>query len=615
VRSAAGAAREIRVRGDLGAERVVAMGDGRVVVLVPPRPGAMGQLSIIDGSKAKHVALKLPSDGPLRELESGMWLEGFQESTKDELGGWVEAGGPVVGIRVKLDGTVTAGQVVEEDGGVLVSGPFGLAVGARGRALETLDGGLSWRDIELPVLDGAGPQNDERTRRCGPVGCALNGILRVGWGEPAVPDDLGVAPDPEPLKTNLGKLTSAPLGIECGVAAPVKAPTPRAASPAKSRPAEPPPKKGAAAPKRAPSASTASGSWSAFRGVDAPPLGADEVGIDNGAPFDVTPMRAYVWGKRDSDWSRTGRYQMKFGDRFAPDEVRASAISAAPWADETAASEAFGVGAYGYSVTWSAFADPAGNAAIVSACRGRPCALYGVEQDRPVLPLRAARDAGVLTRPLGQSTVRVGESWFFLSEGTVADRLSLFRSDLGTVRLLTEIPRPHAPRFVQAGAPRLVRRAKGGGIGLFVVTKEPGERKGHRWVLPLDPDTGLVGDPIDLGKNDLALAPPSTCPADRDGWLVVVTAGDPAADVTAGGSRMVLDGVELRMRIDPGYACVEAAAATTDRDPPSGEHPTKAEGSKPDGKGEGAKGERAAFSFLVAQRSSGKRYALRCSVR
>lgn len=623
VRSVGGTAREIRVRGDLGAERVIALADGRVVVLVPPRPGAMGQISIIDGSTAKHVALKLPSDGPLRELESGMWLEGFEESAPNEIGGWVEAGGPVVGIRIKLDGNVTAGQVVEEDGGVLVSGPFGLAVGARGRALETVDGGLSWRDIELPVLDGAGPQTDERTRRCGPVGCALNGILRVGWGDPAVPDDLSEARDPEPIKIPLAKLASAPLSIACSLGAPLRSSTrePTSRGPKPTAPRVPPkvaprvpPKAAKPAPKRTSSPST-SGSWSAFRGEEPPALSSDEVGIDNGAPFDVTPVRAYVWGKRDSDWARTGRYQMKFGDRFALDEVRASAITSAPWADETAASEAFGVGAYGYSVSWAAFSDPAGTAAIVSACRGRPCALYGVEDDRPILPLRAGREAAMLTRPLPQSAVRVGESWFFLAEGSMQDRLALYRADLGTVRMLTEVPRPHAPRFVQSSTPRLVRRASGSGLGLFVVSKEYGERKGHRWVLPLDEDTGEVGDPIDLGRNDLASAPPSTCDADRDGWLVVVTAGDPPADLTAGGAKVTVDGVEIRMRIDPGWSCIEAAAATSDRDPPSGRDKDSAASAKGGPtKIEATKGG-ATFPLVLAQRSSGKRFALSCAVK
>ncbi len=623
IRSASGTSREIRVRGDLGAERVIALSDGRVVVLVPPRPGAMGQVSIIDGASAKHVALKLPNDGPLRELETGMWLEGFQQSGPNELGGWVEAGGPMLGIRVKLDGTVTAGQVVEEDAGVLVSGPFGLAVGARGRALETVDGGLSWRDIELPVLDGMGPQSDERTRRCGPVGCALAGILRVGWGDPVVPDDLAEAPDPEPLKVSLNKLASAPLSLSCAAAVAMKSPTSShghggqarssqaVAAPAPTRvkgkqaAAAPPPPKPQPARKSGANATTTPGGWGAFRGIEPPVLAADEIGIDNGAPFDVTPVRAYVWGKRDSDWSRTGRYQMRFGDRFALDEVRSSSVTGAPWADETAASEAFGVGAYGYSVTWSAFPDPGGAAALVSACRGRPCALYGVEGDRPILPLRAGRELTALTHPLSSSSVRVGESWFFLAEGSAQDRLSLYRADMGTVRLVADLARPHAPRYVQTTAPRLVRRASGSGLGLYITTHDFVDRKGKRWVLPLDVDTGEISDPIDLGKNDFATTAPSVCGAGRDGWLVVVTANEPPADVSSSGTRLVVDGVELRMRLDAGFSCIEAATSTADRDPPM---------SGASSRGVDAPSA-ATFPLLLAQRATSKRYSLSCSVK
>ncbi|MBL8740927.1 MAG: hypothetical protein JNK04_07535, partial [Myxococcales bacterium] len=141
VRFVDGSTREVRVRGDVGAERVVALRDKRVVILVPPRAGAQGQISILEGQTSKHIVLKMPDAGGPRELETGMWLEGVHQLGPDTLGAWIEAGGPTLGVHIKLDGQVTVGDAVDEPGGVMVSGRFALAVGDRGRLLESVDTG------------------------------------------------------------------------------------------------------------------------------------------------------------------------------------------------------------------------------------------------------------------------------------------------------------------------------------------------------------------------------------------------------------------------------------------------------------------------------------------
>ena len=589
VRTFDGVMREIRVRGDLGAERIVALGDGRVVVLVPPRPGSMGQISIIDKSSAKHVSIKVADDAPVRELENGMWLEGFQESGKDEIGGWVEAGGPMLGVRIKLDGTLTAGQLVEEDNGVLTAGPFALAVGTRGRALETLDGGLTWKDIVMPAVD-TGQKHDDRVRRCSVIGCALPGLLRVGWGEPAVKDDLAEATDPEPLKVPLSKLTSPTLRVDCG--APQESHLVAKA---------PPPKK----PAGPVVSGQTPGGWLPFRGVDPPVLGKDEVGIDNGAAFDVTPMRTYAWGKKDSDWTRTGRYKILFADRFSVDEVRSSATTQAPWVSETVASDLLGVGAYGYSINWAAAEEPSGKAALVSACRGRACTVFAVENDRPVLPFRSPNQNEQVERPISGSAVRIGEAWFYLGEGVSSDRMELQRTDLGTAKGMREIPRPHQPRYSSVGAPRLVRRATGAGLGLYFTAKQSFlDKNGERYVLPIDMDSGALGDPIDLGPNDASSLKLQTCgESDRDGWLVITTASYPMADVKVDGLGYGVDSFEMRTRLDPGFACIEAATGTVNLDPPSAtaKAAVKTELQNP-------------FSLVVRQVSSGKHTGLRCKI-
>jgi len=81
VRGVDGAQREIRFQGDLGAERVVALADGRVAILIAPRPGAEARLVVLEGNKAVTRALSF--DDLSRKQRSlvrrGLWMRGAIE--------------------------------------------------------------------------------------------------------------------------------------------------------------------------------------------------------------------------------------------------------------------------------------------------------------------------------------------------------------------------------------------------------------------------------------------------------------------------------------------------------------------------------------------------------
>lgn len=535
VRFVDGTTREVRIRGNVGAERVVAMRDGRVIILVPPRPGSQGQISILKGQSSRHVVLKMPDSGAPREVETGMWLEGFQESESDEIAGWIEAGGPVLGVRIKLSGEVTVGEVVDEPGGVLVSGRFGLALGDRGHLRESTDHGRTWAQVDLPSFDE--PPEPPRARRCGPAGCALAGWLKVGWGDPLHEGDLKDATPPTGAKLSSFKLSTSALKLSCegGVA--------------ESRP-KPSGKKN--------QGSTTS-SWLSFLEVEPPTLEKGDLGLDNGVPFDSTPMRAYVWGKKDADWGRSGRLLMRFGNRFALDQVRSSAITASPWPNDGVASDVMGLGTYGYTVQWSAQRD--GDSALVGACRARVCSLFGVDPGEPVLSLRSSDPAG-LPKPFVNGAVKLDKSWFYLGDTGNAEALTLYRSELGAVRQLATFRRLPSPRFRLPAPPRLVRRALGGGLGLLFTQRQgPTDRRGLRYVLPIDPESGRLGEPILLGRPDLSDATVSGSCGERDGWVVELPLEN-APDVALDGQKALLESVELRMRLDPGTACIDAGVGT-----------------------------------------------------
>src|SRR4029077_14220911 len=105
-------------------------GDGRIAVIVPPRGGSPGALSVIAGTATASVPLHLPTQprGVAHEIKRGMWLDGFEERAPGVLGGWVEAGGPFVGLTITLDGKVKTGELRDDSGGAIYGG------GARGAA-------------------------------------------------------------------------------------------------------------------------------------------------------------------------------------------------------------------------------------------------------------------------------------------------------------------------------------------------------------------------------------------------------------------------------------------------------------------------------------------------
>ncbi|AUX41992.1 hypothetical protein SOCE26_034170 [Sorangium cellulosum] len=551
--AAGGDTREIRVSAparDVGVERVIALSDGRVAVLSPPRLGAAGQLTLLQGSDVTTVPLLLPSKprSVARDLQRGMWLEGFEEREPGVLGGWVEAGGPIAGVRIDVKtGHVTAGAARQDGTGALLSGRFALSLGGGERAAESTDGGVTWHPIELPERDddtAASP-----TRACGPVGCVFKGWIRVGWGKTALPGDLAEAKPPPAMQTPTR--TASPIAMRCE---PLGASTP----PLPDKPAAAPPARPAPPGVRQRAKETAVSAWAPFRNTAPPALGADETGFDNGAPYDIVSTRAYVWGKRGADWARAGRWLIRFDDRFDPDGgVRSSAVSASPWSDEASAAEAIGAITYG-AASWGAYLDPGGRAALTHVCRGGGCGLFAVSEGLPILPLRdGAGRSGAFLRPFPNGAVRLGETWFFVSPGGSYEAVNLWRADLGIARQLATYARPARVSY-GVEPPRLVRRALGGGVGLLISTAaDPGARAGAWHVLPIDRDTGALGEAIPLGRKDLTGTPLERCHPGQDGWLLDTgLEGLPSFDL--GGAYPSVDGVEFRLRLDPGVACVEA---------------------------------------------------------
>ena len=570
IRGADGATRQIRVTGDLGVERVVALADGRVVVLVPPRREA-GQITVLKGTAVESTAaLKFPTRpaDAARAAKRGLWLDGFEEREPGVIGGWVEAGGTVVGVRVALNGDVKLGETRGDPNGAVVAGRFGISIGDDGEAAETTDGGMSWASFDVPDHDVESPP---RTRACGPVGCALATWMRVGWGKSLVKDDFSSAKTPTTPYTPIK--SAATVSMTCELVTSVTPPLPE-------KPVKPgtPPKPTAYATPPRPYGYHGYGygygykpPWAPFRNTAPPTLGKDEVGVDTGSYGDAAGLRSYAWGKKGADWTKVGKWLVRFDDRFdVGGGLRSSVTTVAPWVDEAGAiSGVAGAMTYG-TLSWTSYLDPSGRALLGQACNG-PCMLYAVADGQPVLPLRdASGKLGTFMRLLSGSgsttggAVRVGESWFFLTQGSVYDQVALWRADLGVVRQLGVYYRPSKSRYASLEPPRLVRRANSTALGLLVTApRGPGELSSSWYVLPVDLETGAIDEPLLLGRRDLEGVMPERCAPGQDGWLTE-TSLETTPSIELGTVYAPLDGIEMRLRLDPGSVCVEGVAARVD---------------------------------------------------
>lgn len=568
IRAIDGTTKQVRVTGDLGVERVVALADGRVVVLVPPRREA-GQITVLRGTSVESSAAlrfpKRPGDSA-RAAKRGLWLDGFEEREPGVIGGWVEAGGAVVGVRVSLGGEVTLGELRTDPNGAVLAGRFGLSMGDDGEAAESTDGGMTWTSFEVPDHDIDEPS---RTRACGPVGCALASWLRVGWGKPLVKDDFATAKAPTAPYSTLR--TASTVAMSCDLLGSVTPPLPEKKAPKDDKPK----------PYVSPYSRYAYGhygygynygyrpQWVPFRNTAAPALAKDEVGVDTGTYGDFASLRSYAWGKKGADWTKVGKWLVRFDDRFDPGGgVRSTATTLPPWADDAAATSGISGGLTYGVMSWATFPDPSGRAALAQACNG-PCVLYSLAEGQPPLALRdGSGKLGVLQRVLSASgttsgaAVRVGESWFFLTQASSYDAITLWRSDLGVVRPLATYNRP--TRRYGLEAPRVVRRAIGPGLGLLVTApRGPTDASSTWYVLPVDPETGALEEPILLGRRDLTGAMPERCAPGQNGWLIESSL-EVSPSIDLGVAYAPLDLIELRMRMDPGSVCAEGIAARVD---------------------------------------------------
>lgn len=564
--------REIRVRGDVGGERLVVLTDGRVAVVSPPRGDVTtARLTVLDRGKASTVAIAFPPISPdvARALKYGVWLDGFEERKPGVLSGWIEAAGALLGMEITLDGKVKLGKLVREGGAPVVSGRYGLGWTSSRRGYETTDGGMTWTDVELPEPIAAA--KTIASRACGPIGCNAAGWLRVGWGTALN----GAKPEaPAPPRTPPSRSPKM-LELDCEPLAP----TPP--EPPKPPPKKPPPAGVVVAPVPP---TRYGGYYGGYYGYDVrgleempafytqagPILKGDELGLSLDVQESADRVsrtgslaRIFTWGHKSAEWEHSGRWMMKWVWPFGgwPD-VRSTPVSAAAFANlDDARSKLAGV-------QWSlAAGDDAGHALLLGRRHNgqtQETLVYVLEENRP--PLEVRRSDG---EPLGEieAAARVGGRWFvtlpsaqYAAQGELQS-LGVMVVDGSQAREIARVPRAG---FDSRPATRLARRSDGRALGLVVDGQPAADRPvAQRWVLPIDVESSAIGEPELLGASDLADRTVGVCGADATGWVIDTLLGT-SARAYLGKTSVGLQQPLVRLRMTRDAACVEHVAANLD---------------------------------------------------
>ena len=585
VRPAEGAWREVQIHGQLSGDRVVALADGRVVVVSPPHGDlAAARLTVLDASKkVTTVPIVFPA-APAevgRILRAGLWLDGFEERGRNVLGGWVEAAGTYVGIQIQLDGQARAGTFVRDAGSPIVSGRYGLGWSASRRGYETTDGGMTWDPIDLP--EPIAPATSARgvaSRVCGPAGCLAAGWVRVGWGPPKVlPLD--------PSLTSRALRPPTPI-VELSCEATRHTP-PGIAAPQARGPIVMPE---VVLPHSVPWSGAGSGvgggvggvrplplanlDWSPFYGMPAPKLPGEELGlsVESSEPLDRTArtgplLRLYAWGSKGSEWERTSRWIVRFTSPYASSqEIQTTQAAPTPRVVIDSSRFATGGGIPRPVSSWQLAHGEDALHALLVARRLSPIESVPIELEADKPPLEIHRGDG---EPFGviDAALRVGGRWILAGPqgGSDLPAAVLWEVEGGVAHELLRVP-----RAADSSVPpvRLAKRADGRSIGLVVDGQpDPDRAVPLRWVLPIDLSSGALGELEPLGASDLADRDSiAACSGDEPGWIVDLPMTN-SVHVQTGTNQFSssLRSVTARVRISGERLCIERMSGAVDGAP------------------------------------------------
>lgn len=613
-------AREVVVPATLtspGSERVVALEDGRVAVVTQPNFDLTRATLARVPREGRRVGTPLPLHFPAMEpevariLRLGTWLDGFHEIRPGVLGGWVEAGGALLGLEIDENGGVRPGAYVRDLGNVVVSGRFGLGWLPSRVGYETTDGGMTWSRVDLPEPVASSAPPSTASRGCGPIGCTSSGWIRVGWGGKREP----LPPEPPPARYATPSVWSVPLDLECELASTPFGP--RAGAPPRRGAPSPHGPHGIVGVLGAPS--PAASDTTPFQGVAAPALRPDEVLASveaadlpdrsmRGSPV----ARLYAWGPKGADWSSGSKWLVRWLGPFGSvNDLASSAAAPSPFSNLDAARRLLGLGAPVITQwTLAAAEDPRHGLLLGRRYSPPETTVLLLEAERPSLEIR--REGG---EPFGtvDAALRAGGLWFMAAAAPAGDLPAtvLYALEGATAREVARVPRA-SEGGTRPDAVHLARREGTRAVALILEGQPSADRPSlSRWAMPVDPESGAVGEPERLGAADLTdRGSVPVCEGDEGGWRVELPWPGAARLHLGDGTVTPLQTPIARIHFAEGGTCVEAVAGSLDV--PSAQRLEGSATGRPSGVGALRPGG-ATLPLLVAT-SVGRR-ALRCTKR
>lgn len=468
----------LQVPNATGAERLVALRDGRVAVVLPPRADVPGGLRLTtpNGALAEAATpLRFAKDTPEKlrtTAEIGLWLQEGGELEPGKLGFWVATANRLVGARVALDGTVELSHRTEADlRRSHLSGPRAFELSSGETAWQSLDFGQTWQEVTVPRgLTSASTRETHDVVGCSVIGCSFGNWLRVGYApeHSTVPVE---AASPEPLHLRPAaysqwRLTCYPTGISEGAK--------RGSASTTFALGQERPRYGTstgfvAAPLAGSiAADIASSANRPFLGVPRPTPPSDAFAFDMGADG-THQFRSYAWGQDGDGWRTSSTWLTRVADRFSVSGLWSTAPTRSPWPNVLGAAQLFGADrANRYSSSWQLSLDPSERAGMLRITTTGTTELHFVEEGAATISIGNTSFGPV------SGVVKVQKAWYFGSQE--GNRFHVYRVRSGVVEDFADFPvgDPVAPmltRNTRATALGLLLRAPAGTWHLYPLTE------------------------------------------------------------------------------------------------------------------------------------------------
>src|SRR5690606_1495548 len=418
---------------------------------------------------------------------------------------WATLRDRFVGVLLGDSDELSFGAVQRSLSRAIFDGPRAVVWGAAGFFKQTVDGGQTFKETELPYQSGD-PElsfvmnpSESVKMGCSEAGCVLGRLLKVGWE---------IQEEGEVLQPPLRPFVAPGEGryrFSCSLTQSSRA-------------------------RRAESDNVFPDFWEEL----SPRLSAGTEGSSVGFPDEIA--RLYAWGPSDTAWGRTRRVQAFFIDPYRPVQVRQTAPTLQLISSHRAAQDRMGLVDRISSFRYGAM-DPDGSSGVM-VLRGRSSTeLLVFEQGKPLERFEGATELGLRTI---KGVVRAGGT--FVAAFHQGTTLSLVRLIGGAAEPFLDLPLGD----IGERGMQLVR-THSGDLGIFI------EGDDGLFVFPVS-DNGEVGEPVVMPYSGVQ---PSACPPEATGFIV-----DRELRVTpylesTGGALLPVNRLRAKLIVGYGRMCIE----------------------------------------------------------